>query len=292
MLETFNTHRKALFGIAYRMLGSVSEAEDMMQEVWLRWQRQDLASIGSPKAWFVSITTRLCIDQLRSARRKREAYYGVWLPEPLVEGQDNSQEAASGLADSLSIAFMLLLESLAPTERAVFLLREVFNYDYADTAAIVEKSEANCRQIIRRARVHLQTAPRNTQPPTPEAERLVDEFISAAESGEVKRLLSMLTADATVYSDGGGKIKAAGRPIHNADRVSRFFTGVWPRFPTGTVWQHANINSRPGFLLRVNNEVFGACSFDFTENLVSRVYMIVNPDKLRHLASESNESKG
>ena len=153
MVEIFNTHRPLLFGIAYRMLGLVSEAEDMVQEVWLRWQKQDAAEIQSPKAWLVSAVTRLCIDQLRSARREREQYYGVWLPEPLMPTtRDPEPDASTELADSLTMAFMLMLEALGPTERAVFLLREVFDYDYAEVAAIVGKSEANCRQIVRRAK--------------------------------------------------------------------------------------------------------------------------------------------
>ena len=164
VIEAFNEHRKTLFGIAYRMLGRVSDADDMLQEVWLRWQKQNVAEIQSPKAWLVSAMTRLCIDQLRSARREREEYYGVWLPEPLMA--EPEPDSAAGLADSLTMAFMLMLESLGPVERAAFLLREVFDYDYADTAAIVGKSEVNCRQIVRRARDQLQANPRTPAPPS------------------------------------------------------------------------------------------------------------------------------
>ncbi len=152
MIEVFNTHRPLLFGIAYRMLGRVSEAEDAMQEIWLRWQKQDAAGIQSVKAWLVSATTRLCIDQLRSARRQREDYYGVWLPEPLMPEADTDPARTAELSDSLNMAFMLMLETLGPAERAVFLLHEVFGYDYTETAAIVDKSEANCRQIVKRAK--------------------------------------------------------------------------------------------------------------------------------------------
>lgn len=169
MLEAFNTHRPLLFGIAYRMLGQVAEAEDMVQELWLRWQKQDPAAIQSAKAWLVSALTRLCIDQLRLARREREEYYGVWLPEPLMPTTESEPGGALDLAESLSMAFMLMLESLGPAERAVFLLREVFDYEYAEIAAIVGKGEANCRQIVRRARSSSRRArrPRRRPPRRP-----------------------------------------------------------------------------------------------------------------------------
>ncbi|MES2573244.1 MAG: RNA polymerase sigma-70 factor [Verrucomicrobiota bacterium] len=280
MIESFNEHRKTLFGIAYRMLGSVSDADDMLQEMWLRWQKQEGAAIQSPKAWLVSTMTRLCIDQLRSARREREEYYGVWLPEPLMAAPEASE---AGLSDSLTMAFMLMLESLSPVERAAFLLREVFEYDYADAALIVNKSEVNCRQIVRRAREQLQANPRTPPPPSAQAEQLVEQFLAAAETGEVKELLALLAEDATVYSDGGGRVKAAGRPIHSADHVSRFLTGIWPRFPSYTDWRPANINGRPGFLMYSLGVIYGALSFDLAEQRVRNLYFILNPDKLRHL---------
>lgn len=283
VIEIYNAHRQTLFGIAYRMLGRVSEAEDMLQEVWLRWQKQDPAKIEQPKAWLVSTMTRLCIDQLRSARREREDYYGVWLPEPLMVSTERGPDAAAELSDSLTMAFMLMLESLGPVERATFLLREVFNYDYADTAAIVGKSEVNCRQIVRRARAQLQASPKSTPPPSEQAHRLVEQFLAAAETGEVKQLLAMLAEDATVYSDGGGRVKAAGRPIVSADHVSRFFVGIFPRLPEDTDWRPTLINGRTGMLMYSKGEIFGACSFDFAGGLVRDVYMILNPEKLRHI---------
>jgi RNA polymerase sigma-70 factor, ECF subfamily len=285
MIETFNEHRKTLFGIAYRMLGQVSEAEDMLQEVWLRWQKQNAWEIDSPKAWLVSTMTRLCIDQLRSARRTREEYYGVWLPEPLMEASDLEPDAAAGLSDSLSMAFMLMLESLGPVERAVFLLREVFGYDYVDAAAIVGKSEANCRQIVRHARMQLEASPKTAARPSEQAQELVEQFLAAVETGEVKKLLAMLAEDAVMYSDGGGRARAAGRPIVGADHVSRFFVGIWPRLPEDIEWRLASINGRPGFVMYSREEVVKVCSFDFVDGRVRNVYFVVNPDKLRHLSS-------
>lgn len=284
MIDVFNEHRQMLFGIAYRMLGSVSEAEDAVQEVWLRWQKQDATEIQSPKAWLVSATTRLCIDQLRSARKTREDYYGIWLPEPLMASDE--PEASSGMSDSLTMAFMLMLESLDPVERATFLLREVFDYDYADTAMIVGKTEVNCRQIVRRARAQLAATPKAPVPPSEQARLLVERFLEASQSGEVQRVLDLLVKDAVVYSDGGGRVKAAGRPIQSADHVSRFFTGIWPRLPAGTVWKMAVINGRAGVLLFSAGDVFGACSFDFDGDRISNVYMVLNPDKLRHFGTK------
>jgi RNA polymerase sigma-70 factor (ECF subfamily) len=284
LIETFNTHRPLLFGIAYRMLGRVSEAEDMVQDTWLRWQKQDAAEVRSPKAWLVSAVTRLCIDQMRSARREREQYYGVWLPEPLMPTTTDAEpDASTELAESLTMAFMLMLESLGPTERAVFLLREVFSYDYADVGAIVGKSEANCRQIVRRAKAELQANAKPPAPPTAQARQLVEHFIAASATGDVKQVLALLAEEPTVYSDGGGKVKAVGRPIRGLDFVSRFFVGIWPRFMTKMDSRYVNINGSPGLVMSSQGQVHYAFSFEIADERVRNIYIIANPDKLRHL---------
>lgn len=283
MLETFNSHRPLLFGIAYRMLGRVSEAEDIVQEVWLRWRQQDAFAIRSAKAWLVSATTRLCIDQLRSARRQREDYYGVWLPEPLMPTSDGDPASEAELADSLTMAFMLLLESLGPVERAVFLLREVFGHDYEDVAAIVGKSEANCRQIVSRAKAQLEAAPRHAAPPTEQARRLVEAFLAATASGEVKNVLALLAEDSAAYSDGGGRVRAAGRPILGADHVSRFFVGIWPRFALSMEHRPTTINGHPGLVMSKGGQIHYAFSFEIVADRIRAIYLICNPDKLRHL---------
>jgi RNA polymerase sigma-70 factor (ECF subfamily) len=285
MIDVFNTHRPLLFGIAYRMLGRVSEAEDIVQEVWLRWSRQDPAAVQSAKAWLVAATTRLCIDQLRSARRQREEYYGVWLPEPLVAAPGLQPDTSAERADSLTMAFMLMLESLSPDERAVFLLREVFDYEYPDVAAVVGKSEANCRQIIRRAKLQLQATPQAATPPTAQARQLVEEFLAAAASGKVEPMLALLAAESTVYSDGGGRVKAAGRAIVGADRVSRFFAGIWPRFMLEMDRRFVEINGRAGLLMSAQGQIHYAFSFEMAGEKVSNIYIVCNPDKLRHLGT-------
>jgi RNA polymerase sigma-70 factor (ECF subfamily) len=204
-IETFTAQRQFLFSIAYRMLGSLSEAEDMVQEVWLRWQTQDTAGIQSPKAWLRSAMRRLCIDQLRSARHQREDHYGVSVPEPSFATTE--PDISADRENSLTRAFTLMQQTLKPVERAVFLLREVFDYDYADTAAIVGKAEANCRQIARRARARLLA--NSTTPPQPneQASHLVEQFVSAAATGEVKDLLALMKEDAPLASDGGNEAK-------------------------------------------------------------------------------------
>jgi RNA polymerase sigma-70 factor (ECF subfamily) len=284
LIEIFNTHRPALFGIAYRMLGRVSEAEDMMQEVWLRWQKQEEAEIQSAKAWLVSATTRLCIDQLRSARHVREEYYGVWLPEPLVEAADAAPDHLADLTDSLTMAFMMMLETLGPVERAVFLLHEIFEYSYADIATIVGKSEANCRQIIRRSKASLLASPAPPQPPNDQARRVVEQFAHATTTGQIDQLLDLLMEDVTIYNDGGGKVKAAGLPIRTADRVSRFLIGIQRKLPTDTECQYATVNGMPGMLMISGGQIYSAYSFDLVDGRVRNVYGIWNPEKLRHLA--------
>lgn len=285
MIGIFNTHRPLLFGIAYRMLGRVSEAEDMVQEVWLRWQKQEGAEIRSPKAWLVAAVTRLCIDQLRSARREREQYYGVWLPEPLMPTTtDPEPDAAADRADSLTMAFMLILESLGPTDRAAFLLREVFDYDYADVAAIVGKSEANCRQIVSRAKAELQAHPRPPAPPTAQARLLVEQFVAASATGDVKSVLALLAEEPIIYSDGGGKVKAVPQPIRGLDFVSRFLVGVWPRFLAPMERRFVDINGSPGLVLCSQGQVRYAFSFEIANERVRNIYVVSNPEKLRHVA--------
>ena len=283
-LEDFNAHRPLLFGIAYRMLGRVTETEDILQEAWLKWHRQDLTQVQNAKAWLVAAVTRLCIDHLRGAAHQREHYYGVWLPEPYVEGSAPSPPDFAHMTDSLTMAFMLLLDALSPSERAVFLLREVFDYDYPDIAAILGKSEANCRQIVRRAKQQLHPAASGREAaPSDQAERVVQEFLDATSTGDVQRLLSLLTSDATLYSDGGGKVRAAGRPIHTADRVSRFFAGISRWLPPDTRVQVTRINGRPGALMSAGGRVYNAISFDLTAERLRAIYVVRNPEKLRHL---------
>ena len=286
MDTSFSEHRRVLYGIAYRMLGSVADAEDMVQETWLRWQRQDSADIESPRAWMVTAITRLCIDQLRSARRQREEYYGVWLPEPLVESTPSPADSAE-LADSLTMAFMFMLERLSPLERAVFLLRDVFDYEYKEIAAIVGKSEANCRQIVSRAKSGLPGVSTLPSAPTDKAREIVEQFLHATSTGEMNDLLALLAEDATLYSDGGGKVTAAGRPIVSADHIARFLLGIRRKHGGAFEYQLTTINGCPGALARADGHLDSALSFQLEGGRIRAIYLVRNPDKLRHLTTES-----
>lgn len=297
-LETFTAQRAALFGIAYRMLGSVAEAEDMVQETYLRWRKQDPAAVGNAKAWLITATTRLCVDQLRSARQRREEYVGVWLPEPLVGETAPAPSEHAALADSLSLAFMLMLETLGPVERAVFLLREAFDLDYATIAGIVDRSEAACRQMVSRAKTQLARQPAPQTRPPAEAERLMREFMAATQTGKLPDLLALLSDDAVLYTDGGGRVLAAGRPIVSADRIARFFVGVRRRAETGEVRvEFATVNGAPGALRYVDGRLERVVAIEATGGRIARVYIVRNPEKLGRVrrtsgADWSDESDG
>jgi RNA polymerase sigma-70 factor (ECF subfamily) len=281
MADVFLEHRPVLFGIAYRMLGSVAEAEDAVQDVYLRWQKE--TAIRSAKAWLIATTTRLCIDRLRSARRQREEYFGVWLPEPLVQTTPQPEPNAA-LADSLHTAFLLLLETLTPDERAVFLLHEAFDYNHAEIAEIVGKSEANCRQIIRRAKEHLAQGRERQRVDPAQAETLVQRFLAAARDGDLSGLLSVLAPAATLSTDGGGKVRAAPAPIAGADRIGRFLLGIRANIPPDAEYRLAQINGDIGVVVWSSGQPIAAITFAFADERIRDIYSVSNPDKLRHLA--------
>ena len=275
--DLFDRHRPLLFSIAYRMLGSVMDAEDVVQEAFLRWQRAPQTEVRSPKAYLSAVVTRLCIDQLRTARTRREEYVGPWLPEPLPTEPDTS-----AIDESLSMAFLVLLESLNPTERAVFLLREVFDYDYEEISRLVGKSEANCRQIARRARDSVAARrPRFESSPEQE-ERLMGSFLEASLGGDMEGLVSVLSEDVTLWSDGGGKTRAALNPIHGADRVSRFLFGILRQAPPGLVIRRARVNGRPGIIgYFADGRPQSVTTLEVADGRIQAIRIVVNPEKLR-----------
>jgi RNA polymerase sigma-70 factor (ECF subfamily) len=280
--EVFAQHRPWLFGIAYRMLGSVMDAEDVVQEAYLRWERADREPVESPRAYLSTIVTRLSIDALREAQRRHEVYVGAWLPEPLVTGRDPRDSAE--LADSLSTAFLVLLESLSPPERAAFLLREVFGYDYAELAQVLEKSEANCRQMVSRARGRIESREQRFEPSREEQERLLLRFVEATASGDYEALASVLAEDAAVYSDHGGKATAARRTILGPDKIARFFIGVQKRFPPADFSMRLmSLNGLPGAITFSGERPDAAFSFECVRGKIGRIYVVRNPDKLKHL---------
>jgi RNA polymerase sigma-70 factor (ECF subfamily) len=281
-LDTFNAHRERLFGIAYRMLGSVHDAEDLLQEAYLRWERQPADDIGNPRAFLSTMVTRMSIDHLRSARVRREQYVGDWLPEPLVDQATAPDTLA--LAESLSTAFLLLLERLNPTERAAFLLRDVFDFSYDEVARTLEKSEANCRQIVRRARERVQTPRPRFAADQDAHQTLLRTFMDATQAGELEPLIAFLTEDAILRSDHGGKAQAARRTLRGARNIGKFFLGISRKFlPDDRSMRFTTLNGRPGAIAYSGARPETAFMADIADGKIQVIYVIRNPDKLRHL---------
>jgi RNA polymerase sigma-70 factor (ECF subfamily) len=281
-METHEELRPYLFAIAYRMLGSVAEAEDVVQDAFLRYVEAD-AEAESPKAYLSTVTTRLAIDRLRSARARREVYPGEWLPEPLV---DDKAIRNAETADSLSLAFLHLLEKLSPVERAVFLLREVFDYPYEDVARIVDKSPDNCRQILARARRHIEEGRRRFDVSRGEREEVARRFLAAWEEGDTEGLVELLAADATVYGDGGGKAPSVPVPLVGAERVAKALVG-WGRQARehGMTHRAAVVNGEPGAVVYdPDGRAVWVAAFEIADGVVVAVRSVLNPDKLAHVA--------
>jgi RNA polymerase sigma-70 factor, ECF subfamily len=286
--EVYERLRPLMFSIAYRMLGSVSEAEDVAQEAFLRYHRAESgpAGIDSPRAFLSAVTTRLCIDQLRSARARREAYLGEWLPEPLLTDLTAPDPAsAAEQADTLSMAFLLMLERLSPVERAVFLLHDVFGYGYDEIAGIVGKGQDNCRQLASRARRHVSEHRPRFEPSRRQRDELADRFLRAVGDGDMDGLVAMLAADAVVYGDSGGTSPSWPRPITGRDRVGRLMTGLGRQIRELKITiRRAEINGQPGALfVDQAGLLVSVFVLDIADGQVRTVRSVINPDKLRHL---------
>ena len=283
--EIFATHRPHLFAIAYRMLGSVMDAEDVVQDSYLQWQRRGDQVIAAPRAFLTTIVTRQSINQLHNARARRETYPGPWLPEPLVsEGAPDMAETAAQ-HESLAMAFLVLLEQLTPIERAIFLLHDVFAYDFREIAVIVGKGEANCRQIARRARQQIQAGRPRFEPDPLRREALTRQFIAACGDGDLTGLLATLATDVTLWTDGGGKATAALRPVSGAERVAAFILGIMRKFPSTYERRHTLVNGQPGFVIRVARGDTAVLTLDIVDGRIQAIRVIANPEKLRALAA-------
>ena len=285
-VEEFTRHRPLLFAIAYRMLGSVTDAEDVVQDAFLRWQGAVAGGerIESPKAWLSTVTTRLAIDHLRSARVLREEYVGPWLPEPLLAEREPDPADSAALAESLSLAFLVLMERLTPAERAAFLLHDIFGYGYGEIARIVGKGEAACRQLAHRARAHVAAGRPRFGATREQQERLTTSFVRACAEGDLGALVGTLAADVTLWSDGGGKVQAARKPIHGADKVAAFLLGIIRKAPAGFVTRPVQVNGQPGFVAEVDGQPFSVLALDIVDDRIAAVRIVVNPEKLRALA--------
>ncbi|MFF5537446.1 RNA polymerase sigma-70 factor [Streptomyces cinerochromogenes] len=284
--DVFEEHRPLLTGVAYRMLGRVADAEDVVQEAWLRWYQADRGEVREPRAYLVRITTRLAIDRLRQVQSRGEAYVGPWLPEPyLTEFADTAPDSADRavLADTVSLAVLVVLESLSPLERAVFVLREAFGYPYAEIATLLDRAEPAVRQLAGRARRHVaERRPRYEVDPARRRD-LTERFLAAAAEGDLAGLMSLLAPDVRLVGDSGGKAKAPLRTLHTADKVARFLIGAARKLPAGLSVQPLEVNGGPAALVLVDDKPDSLFQVDIAEGRVTAVYVVRNPDKVRHL---------
>jgi RNA polymerase sigma-70 factor, ECF subfamily len=293
--SSFEPHRRYLFGIAYRMLGSIAEAEDVVQDAFLRWNDAERASVGEPRAYLARTVTRLSLDRLKAARARREQYVGTWLPEPLVGMGPPAADPAATLADDLSVALMMTLERLSPLERAAFLLHDVFEMDYAAIAGVLERTEVACRQLAARAREHVRQERPRFHAPEDAGARLQAAFLAAITGGDLDGLARLLAEDAVFYADGGGKRPAALKPIHGRERILRFFSGLG-RAPGPFHLEPVQINGLPGFVVR-GPQGLETLALEVrqpedptSDPQIVAIYGVRNPEKLRHLPAEPTHS--
>ena len=283
--EAFLAHRNLLFTVAYEMLGSAADAEDVLQETWLRWAGVDLETIRDQRAYLVRITTRQALGRLRTLGRRKESYVGPWLPEPLLTAPDVADDIE--LADSVSMAMLLVLETLTPTERAVFVLHDVFDFDYDEIAESVDKSQAAVRQIAHRARAHVAARrPRGVVSPA-ESRAALEAFQLAAETGDMQRLLDILAPDVVFLGDGGGVVQAVHVPIIGAGKVAHLLTSGLRRVAAMASLQPAEVNGYPSLVLRLNGEIDTVIAVRFDDGLISGLYAVRNPAKLSHMEQEA-----
>lgn len=284
----FEAHRKYLVGLAYRMLGSVSDAEDIVQDAYLRWQKAG-AGVENSRAFLSKVVTRLCLDHLKSARMRRETYVGPWLPEPVFDEAALAAESASDLSHDISVALMLTLERLSPLERAAFLLHDVFDIGFAEIADALGRSEAACRQLAARARAHVRAARPRFNRSAEDQSRLAAAFLQAASSGDASALTELLAEDAIFYADGGGKRPASLNPIRGRDNIVRFFVKAAEKgtLPAVAALRPASINGLAGFVVREASGMVETVAIESRDGHISAIYVVGNPDKLKHLPSVS-----
>ena len=282
-LEIFNTHRPRLFGLAYRMTGTRHDAEEILQDAYIRLHNADIEAINNPEAWLVTAVTRLSIDRLRKASAKRETYIGPWLPEPLVADSGNTPEADVEFASSLSMAFLVMLERLSPQERAVLLLHDVFDLGYSEIASAMDKKEPAVRQMLHRARERVRTERPRFRPDREAHKALVERFAIAAYTADENLLLELFSSEIAVTSDGGGKITAARKVITGLERVIRLFTLAVAGHADHIDREIREINGEPGVVEYYDGKVFAANTFKTHDGKITAIYRVMNPDKLSAL---------
>ncbi|MEO5766377.1 MAG: sigma-70 family RNA polymerase sigma factor [Casimicrobiaceae bacterium] len=290
---SFEPHRRRLRGLAYRMLGSMAEAEDAVQEAYLRWHDAAREDVDEPRAFLITTTTRLCLDVLKSARVRREEYVGPWLPDPVTDTSALAPDTQTEMAEDLSVALLLALDRLSPLERAAFLLHDVFDYSFTQVATALDRNEAACRQLASRARTRVREARPTGPAPArgrrneidPKHAELVSAFLSASQSGDLATLTSLLASDARLVPDSGGKVPAATNVICGADRVAAFLAGAVKKGWTADLISRLDtINGLPGLIVTGPNGLVQTTAFEFEGDLIKTIYAVRNPDKLKHLA--------
>jgi RNA polymerase sigma-70 factor, ECF subfamily len=283
--DIFKLQRPKLFGIAYRMLGSRTDAEDVLQETYLRWIESNASELRSTEAWFVTVVTRLCIDRLRSAKAERTTYTGPWLPEPLVSSGPLSPDRATELANDISIALLTILERLAPEERAAFLLHEVFDFEYSEIAQIINKRQAACRQIVHRARQRVQEDRRRFSVSREAHGQLLEKFIEAASSGRREQIMNLLADEVRVTADSGGKLPSLRRILQGSDPVARLYASLGRKFAGRFAYRLAEINGEPGLLRYLDGKLESAQSVVIDGTQICEIYIMRNPDNLSYISA-------
>ncbi len=282
--DTFEAHRAELERLAYRMLGSLADADDVLQDAYLRWSGAHRSSVRSPRDYLAAVVTRLCIDRRQAIEERKKTYIGQWLPEPLVDPGRDEPARRLETAESVSMALMVVLESLSPFERAAYLLRRIFDFGYDEVADVLGKTEVACRQLVSRAEARIQERRPRFQSRGEDAERLTTTFLEACTTGDMNGLLAVLATDAALYADGGGKALAALAPIHGADRVARFFLGIARKAPENVEIRAVRVNGQPGFLARHEGQVVQVLAFDIVDGRIGTIFAIRNPEKLERVA--------
>jgi RNA polymerase sigma-70 factor (TIGR02957 family) len=281
---TFDSHRRRLQGIAYRMLGSVAEAEEVVQDAWLRWHEADEAGFDSAEAWLVTVVTRLSIDRLRAAKVQREHYIGAWMPEPTLTESPDTPEESLERADNISVAFLAVLERLAPEARAAFLMREVFDADYEEVARTLGKSEAACRQLVHRAKAQVLEARPRYQVSRETHQRLLRAFADAAARGSMQDLKALMAEDVELIGDGGGKVQSFSKVLRGSQRLAQLYFALWRRMGAAVRMELAEINGEPGLLRFVDGQLESAQTFEIEGERIVRIRAQRNPDKLARIA--------
>jgi RNA polymerase sigma-70 factor (ECF subfamily) len=284
--DAFEPVRPRLFGLAYRMLGSRAEAEDVVQEAYVRWHQSDRQVIRNAEAWLVTTATRLAIDRLRALKTEREAYTGPWLPEPIMQNTPPSPDTHLELASDLSLAFLVLLERLGPEERAAFLLHEVFDFGYPEIASVLDKSEDACRQLVHRARTRVRSARKRFDVTEAAKANLLRKFTEAMQARDEQALLSLFAPDAVWTADGGGRAAASPHPILGAERIARLVVGLQHRLQSdGATIELVDVNGETGLLMRVEGRILAILAIDSDGEQIHSVYAVVNPDKLPRISA-------